>query len=138
MLVKNKVKKMTNTELLNELISLHSKDSEHEKYYKNDGMFNKAGREYSEMLRDEALSRMVENNAKTFNLFGVRNNATGRLISNITNPRHKYWERKNSAESAINNSSTAYIKYRNGVYNKEDLEVVTIKCVVQENEKWEK
>lgn len=135
MLVKNKVKKMTNTELLNELISLYSKDSEHEKYYKNDGMFNKAGMEYAELLREESLSRMIENNAKTFNLFGVRNNATGRLISDITNPRHKYWERKNSVESAVNNSSTAHFKYRNGIYNKENLEVVTIKCVIQENEK---
>lgn len=134
MLAKNKVKKMTNTELLNELISLHSKDSEHEKYYKNDGMFNKAGREYSEMLKEEALSRMIESNAKTFNLFGVRNNATGKLVSDITNPRHKYWERKKSAESAII-GYTAGFKYRKGVYNKEDLEVVTIKCVVQENEK---
>ena len=135
MLVKNKVKKMTNTELLNELISLYSKDSEHEKYYKNDETFNKAGMEYAELLREESLSRMIDNNAKTFNLFGVRNNATGRLISDITNPRHKYWERKNSAESAINNSSTASIKYRNGVYNKDSLEVVTIKCAIQENEK---
>lgn len=130
---KNRLSKLTNTELLNELLSLYSRDSEYEKYYEDNDMFNEAGREHARLLREEALSRMVDENAETFNVFGVRNNATGKLVSDITNPRHKYWERKKSAELAINNGSTAYCKYRSGTYNKEDLEVVTIKCTVQEN-----
>ena len=131
---KNRLSKLTNTELLNELLSLYSRDSEYEKYYEDNDMFNEAGREHARLLREEALSRMVDENAETFNVFGVRNNATGKLVSDITNPRHKYWERKKSAESAISNGSTAYCKYRSGTYNKEDLEVVTIKCTVQEND----
>lgn len=131
---KNRLSKLTNTELLNELLSLYSRDSEYERYYEDENMFNEAGREHARLLREEALSRMVDENAETFNLFGVKNNATGKLVSDITNPRHKYWERKKSAEAAINSGSTAYIKYRNGVYNKDDLEVVTIKCTVQEND----
>ncbi len=130
---KNRLSKMSNTELMDELLSLYSKDIGYERYYRDDDIFNEAGIEHARLLREEALSRMVDSNAETFNVFGVRNNATGKLVSDITNPRHKYWERKKSAESALN-GYTAGFRYRKGTYNKDDLEVVTIKCTVQEKD----
>lgn len=35
-----------------------------------------------------------------FTLYGVMDKLTGKLVSNITNPRHKYWETK-TAENAV-------------------------------------
>lgn len=131
---KNRVSKMPNTELMDELLSLYSKDIGYEGYYDSDvDMFNEAGEEHARQLREEVLNRMVDSNAETFSVFGVRNKATGKLVSDITNPRHKYWERKGNAESALN-GYTAGFRYRKGTYNKDDLEVVTIKCTVQEKD----
>lgn len=36
-----------------------------------------------------------------FTLYGVMDKLTGKLISNITNPRHKYWETRKTAENAV-------------------------------------
>ena len=35
-------------------------------------------------------------------LYAVRDTDTGKLVSDITNPRRKYWDRKGNALSAIN------------------------------------
>lgn len=68
---------------------------------------------------------------ETFKLYGVINKATGKLISDITNPRHKYWEKKGSAESAVRNYKSKVRYYgRVGKYNSDDLEVVEIDCRV--------
>ena len=32
--------------------------------------------------------------ANEFTLYGVMDKLTGKLVSNLTNPRHKYWETK--------------------------------------------
>ena len=37
---------------------------------------------------------------KTY-LYGAREVATGKLVSNITNPRRKYWDKKGNAINAI-------------------------------------
>lgn len=37
-------------------------------------------------------------------LYAVRDTDTGKLVSNITNPRRKYWDRKGNALAAIRNS----------------------------------
>lgn len=34
-------------------------------------------------------------------LYGARDTTTGKLVSDITNPRRKYWDRKGNAQSAI-------------------------------------
>lgn len=55
-------------------------------------------------------------------------------MSDITNPRHKYWESEKMAQSAIKGYYPEYVTQRDRKkHNKEDLEVVKIKCVVQEN-----
>lgn len=35
-------------------------------------------------------------------LYAVRDMDTGKLVSDITNPRRKYWDRKGNAVAAIN------------------------------------
>lgn len=37
---------------------------------------------------------------KTY-LYGAREVATGKLVSNITNPRRKYWDKRGNAVNAI-------------------------------------
>ena len=36
-------------------------------------------------------------------IYGARDTSTGKLVSDITNPRRKYWDRKGNAVSAIQN-----------------------------------
>ena len=35
-------------------------------------------------------------------IYAVRDESTGKLVSNITNPRKKYWEKRGNAENACN------------------------------------
>lgn len=60
-----------------------------------------------------------------FTLYGVMDMDTNKLVSNITNPRHKYWESRKRAESAV----SRYNSFRNFRRN---LKVVEIDCVVKE------
>jgi hypothetical protein len=95
--------------------------------------FERFGGRSGRILREEILSRMIDSNAENFMLFGVKNKSTGKLVSDITNPRHKYWESEKRAQSAINGYNPIYVTQRDRKkHNKEDLEVVEIKCVVQE------
>ena len=36
-----------------------------------------------------------------FTLYGVMDKLTSKLVSNLTNPRHKYWETRKTAENAV-------------------------------------
>ena len=68
-------------------------------------------------------------NTETFTLYGIRNNKTDKFVSNLTNPRHKFWESEARALSALNGLKANNL-YRSGKYNREDLEVVKINCSV--------
>lgn len=60
-----------------------------------------------------------------FTLYGVMDKLTGKLVSNITNPRHKYWETRKTAENAVRRFMSRY-------YNiDKQLEVVEIECKVK-------
>lgn len=60
-----------------------------------------------------------------FTLYGVMDKLTGKLVSNITNPRHKYWETRKIAENAVR-------KFMSERYNADRLlEVVEIECKVK-------
>lgn len=60
-----------------------------------------------------------------FTLYGVMDKLTGKLVSNITNPRHKYWETRKIAENAVR-------KFMSERYNADrQLEVVEIECKVK-------
>ena len=130
-----KPSELSNKDLLHEILSLYSKDENYEKYFSDiiPDLFNEEGIEYARILREEILSRMVDSNVENFKLFGVKDKSTGKLVSDITNPRHKYWESEKRAQSAINGYNPIYVTQRDRKkHNKEDLEVVEIKCVVQE------
>lgn len=134
----SKIVEMSNEELLNEMLSLYSGDTGYEKYFSSKEMilFNDAGSAYAKELMDEVLSRMIDNNAERFQLFGVIDKSTGKLVSDITNPRHKYWESEKRAQSAINGYNPVYVHQRGRQKrNKEDLEVVTINCIVDRGNK---
>lgn len=60
-----------------------------------------------------------------FTLYGVMDKLTGKLVSNITNPRHKYWETRKTAENAVR-------RFKSRGYNADrQLEVVEIECNVK-------
>lgn len=63
--------------------------------------------------------------ANEFTLYGVIDKSTGKLVSNLTNPRHKYWETRKTAENAVR-------KFMSERYNADrKLEVVEIECKVK-------
>lgn len=41
-------------------------------------------------------------------IYAVRDMDTGKLVSDITNPRRKYWDRKGNALEAIRNGARKY------------------------------
>lgn len=60
-----------------------------------------------------------------FTLYGVMDKSTGKLVSNLTNPRHKYWETRKTAENTVR-------KFMSERYNADrKLEVVEIECKVK-------
>lgn len=62
-------------------------------------------------------------------LYAARDTATGKLVSDITNPRKKFWQRKNAAKEAIREATSGRFKSYNS------LELVTYKLVeVTDNE----
>ena len=60
-----------------------------------------------------------------FTLYGVMDKLTGKLVSNITKPRHKYCETRKTAENAFRN-------FMSRRYNADkQLEVVEIECKIK-------
>lgn len=65
-------------------------------------------------------------------IYGVRDKKTGKLVKDITNPGHKFWEVKGYCQKAIDNYNRGnYYRRRNSTY---DLEMVTFKLVEVQNE----
>ena len=63
-------------------------------------------------------------------LYAARDKNTGKLVSGITNPSHKFWQRQGDCESAIRRYNCD--RYKRGNY---DLELVTYELVeVKEGE----
>lgn len=126
--------KMSDEQLLDELAALHSNDSGYEKYYTDDDLFNDSGIEYARALRHEIKLRMSkgDDTKEQFKLYGVLNLDTNKLVSNITNPRHKFWEKKGMAQKSMDNflSRQRYCSTRATEINKR-LEVVEILCTVK-------
>ena len=60
-----------------------------------------------------------------FTLYSVMDKSTGKLVSNLTNPRHKYWETRKTVENAVR-------KFMSRRYNADrQLEVVAIECKIK-------
>ena len=70
-------------------------------------------------------------------LYAARDTSTGKLVSDITNPRRKYWDKKGNAVSAIDyyNRSYANRKLSRSTNKGEHgtLELVTFKLVEVED-----
>lgn len=45
---------------------------------------------------------------KKIYLYGARDTSTGKLVSDITNPRRKYWDKRGNAQSAIDYYNRCY------------------------------
>lgn len=62
-------------------------------------------------------------------LYAARDKNTGKLVSDLTNPKHKFWQRKGDCFLAINKYN--HDMYKRGNY---DLELVTYELIeVEEN-----
>lgn len=65
-------------------------------------------------------------------IYAVRDKKTGKLVKDITNPGHKFWEVKGYCQKAIDNYNRGnYYRRRNSTY---DLEMVTYKLVEVQDE----
>ena len=66
-------------------------------------------------------------------LYAARDKNTGKLVTGITNPSHKFWQRRGDCQYAINRYNGD--KYKRGNY---DLELVTYELVEVEDEEQKK
>ena len=68
-------------------------------------------------------------------LYAVRDKKSGKFVNNITNPKHKFWEKRGSCESALKSYAIRYeylLKerkyYRGKLSLPDDLELVELFC----------
>ena len=67
-------------------------------------------------------------------LYAVRDKKTGKFVNNITNPKHKFWEKKGSCETALKTYAIRYEylitegSYRGKLSHPNDLEIVELFC----------
>ena len=67
-------------------------------------------------------------------LYAVRDKKTGKFVNNITNPKHKFWEKKGSCETALKTYAIRYEylitegSYRGKLSHPDDLEIVELFC----------
>ena len=70
---------------------------------------------------DGNVRKLVLASSNNFKLYGIVNTETNKLVSDITSPRHKFWEKKAYVESSL-------MRCRSSKYNRDNLKVVTISC----------
>lgn len=61
-------------------------------------------------------------------LYSVRDVATGKLVTNITNPGRRYWEKKGTCQKAIDAYNNSTPRWRRYNYDG-PLELVTFELV---------
>ena len=84
----------------------------------------------SKLLINQNKSNNFEVKSNTeLRIYGARDTSTGKLVSNITNPRRKYWDRKGNAINAINTYNSRAVKYKHG-----KIELVTFRLVEVQDE----
>lgn len=69
-------------------------------------------------------------------LYGARDTHTGKLVSDITNPKRKYWDRKGNAQKAIDYYNE-HCAFKECMYNKGShglIELVTFELVEVKDE----
>jgi hypothetical protein len=73
-------------------------------------------------------------------IYGARDTTTGKLVSDITNPRRKYWDKKGNAQKAIDYYNRGYANRKLKPFDNKGehgtIELVTFELVeVKENDK---
>lgn len=63
----------------------------------------------------------------TERIYAVRDSETGELVSDITNPRRKYWDRKGNAVNAIYSFNSRTVKRKHGKLELVCFELVEVK-----------
>ena len=53
------------------------------------------------------MTKLTIDDGKIY-LYGARDTTTGKLVSDITNPRRKYWDKRGNAQSAIDYYNSLY------------------------------
>ena len=100
-----------------------------------DAYLNKGSATKAWNTRTETNTVNKSNKEKIY-LYGARDTTTGKLVSDITNPRRKYWDKKGNATSAIDyyNSHYAgrefpksYNKGKHGIIELVTFELVEVK-----------
>ena len=70
---------------------------------------------------------------KELRLYAARDTSTGKLVSDITNPKRKYWDKRGNAVSAIDTYNRSYanrkLPYSANKGEHGILELVTFKLV---------
>lgn len=59
-------------------------------------------------------------------IYAARDNHTGKLVGDITNPGRKFWARKGHCEAAVRRY------YQNRRAHRYDLEVIALRCYTEE------
>lgn len=115
----------TNTQrIIQQLLSvglLHTTDSMDLKFHNID--YNEDDKEINIMFNvvpESDKSSRKKKGGKIY-LYAARDTTTGKLVSDLTNPRRKYWDRKVNAESAINSYNKYHQCYNTGVHDHVDL-----------------
>lgn len=54
---------------------------------------------------------VIQRTSPKIYLYGARDTTSGKLVSNLVNPRRKYWDREANATAAINNHNTSVSRY---------------------------
>lgn len=71
-------------------------------------------------------------------IYGARDTSTGKLVSDITNPKRKYWDRKGNAEKAIADYNWRYANKEVSHWSNRGkhgiIELVVFKLVEANNE----
>lgn len=89
-----------------------------------------------------AETAIIEHPEKKIYLYGARDTETGKLVSDITNPKRKYWDREGNARNAIDYYNRCYAgkdisKYKDNKGSHGIIELVKFELVEVPVEKFE-
>lgn len=76
-----------------------------------DAYLNKSSATRAWNTRHDSTVTKIDKKDRIY-LYGAREIATGKLVSNITNPCRKYWDRRGNAVNAIYYHNTKSARYR--------------------------
>ena len=72
-----------------------------------DAYLNKGSATRAWNTRHDSTVTKIDNKDRIY-LYGARDTSTGKLVSDITNPKRKYWDKRGNAQSAIDYYNRCY------------------------------